>query len=98
MTTQLTNMVMAMVIGMVFGTIYFGGLWFTVQRLPEMRRQAMWMIASTVLRLSILMAGLYLAFGNQWKELLFALLGIIIVRSIMLRKISANLKSGLTTL
>lgn len=43
--------------GVVLAAVYFGGLWWTVRRLPNARRPAIVYFSSLALRLAILLSG-----------------------------------------
>lgn len=73
-------LVLAWVAGAVLGTIFFGGLWWTVRKLVSSKRPALWLLASLPLRMSIALAGFYLVSGGHWDRLLACLLGFFIAR------------------
>lgn len=73
-------LVLASVAGAVLGTIFFGGLWWTVRKLVSSKQPALWLLASLLLRTSIVLAGFYLVSGSHWGRLLACLLGFVIAR------------------
>lgn len=80
-------LIFALLAGIILGLIYFLGLWETVRRLPQARRPILWMLASLILRLAFILAGLYLIGHGHWDRLIAALIGILIVRTILVRRI-----------
>jgi F1F0 ATPase subunit 2 len=72
------------------GAFYFGGLWWTVRRLPETRRPARWSLASFLLRAAVAMAIFYaLADGNPVHWILL-LAGFTLARLVLLRRIGGR--------
>jgi len=66
--------------GMAIGTVYFAGLWWTVQRLPHARRPWLLMLGSSFLRTAFAVALLWLLSGGAWQALVAALLGFVLTR------------------
>ncbi len=66
--------------GVVLGAIFFGGLWWTVQRGVSSKQPALWFSLSLLLRTSITLAGFYLVGGSDWKRLLSCLIGFVLAR------------------
>ena len=66
--------------GIALGAVFFGGLWWTVQRAMASPRPALWFLGSGLLRMSIVLAGFYLVSGGQWKRAVACLLGFVIAR------------------
>ena len=61
--------------GLGLGAIFFGGLWWTVRKGAASRRPALWFVASLLLRLTVVLAGIYLVAGPHWDRLLLCLIG-----------------------
>jgi F1F0 ATPase subunit 2 len=78
-------LVLALVAGLLLGFIFFGGLWWTVRRGVFSKSPAIWFIGSTLLRMSIVLAGFYFVGRGDWQRLVACLLGFIIARFIVLR-------------
>ncbi len=73
--------------GMLLGMVYYGGLWLSVQRLPQLRRPALWWLASFIVRTVLAVLGFYLASGGQWQCLLVSLAGFLVTRALLVRRI-----------
>ena len=71
--------------GMLLGAVFFGGLWWTVQKGVSARQPALWFGASLLLRTGIVLAGFYFVSGAEWKRLLLCLFGFIIARIVVVR-------------
>ena len=79
------TLLLAWVAGGVLGTIFFGGLWWTVRKGVSSKRPALWFLGSLLLRMSIALAGFYFVSGGHWDRLLACLLGFVIARFIVTR-------------
>jgi F1F0 ATPase subunit 2 len=82
---ELIEIVMVLVAGMLLGALFFGGLWWTVQRGLSAKQPALWFGVSLLLRSTIVLAGFYLVAGSDWQRLLLCLLGFIIARLVVTR-------------
>lgn len=74
---------MAIVAGASLGAMFYGGLWWTVQRIATSTRPATRVVASTVLRTSAALGGFYLVAGGDWRRLLLCLLGFVLARPVV---------------
>lgn len=80
--------------GVVLGFCYFGGLWFTLRRLPGVKHQALWMLGSFILRNVLATAGFYAVIGWGWQSVLLCLAGFVCVRLLLIRRIKAPSPGG----
>ena len=85
MMNETLNLVLASVAGVLLGALFFGGLWWTVQKGVSSKRSALWFFGSLLLRMSIALAGFYFVSGGHWKRLLACLFGFIMARLIIMR-------------
>jgi len=79
------NLISALVVGFLLGAVFFGGLWWTVQRGLSSKRPAIWFFGSLLLRTSTAVAGFYFASGGHWERLLICLFGFFIARRVVIR-------------
>ena len=79
------TLVLALVAGVLLGAIFFGALWWTVQKGVSSKRSALWFFGSLLLRTSIALAGFYFIARGHWERLLVCLLGFVIARLIVTR-------------
>ena len=79
------NLVLASVAGVLLGALFFGGLWWTVQKGVSSKRSALWFFGSLLLRMSIALAGFYFVSGGHWERLLACLLGFVLARLVVTR-------------
>ena len=86
------TLMLALVAGVLLGAIFFGGLWWTVQKGVSSKRSALWFFGSLLLRTSIALAGFYFIGHGHWERLLVCLLGFVIARLIVTRLTRASEK------
>ena len=79
------GLVLALVTGVVLGVMFFGGLWWTIQKGVSSTRPALWFFGSLLLRMGIALAGFIVMARGHWERLLLCLLGFIIARHIVAR-------------
>jgi F1F0 ATPase subunit 2 len=70
---------------MLFGAVFFGGLWWAVRKGLSARQPVLWFGTSMLLRTAIVLGGFYLVAGSDWRRMLLSLLGFIIARFIVMR-------------
>ena len=76
--------------GGALGVVFFGGLWWTVQRGAASSTPARWFIGSFVLRTATVLAGFYAVGAGQPLRLLLCMLGFLLARVIVLRMTRAE--------
>jgi F1F0 ATPase subunit 2 len=69
--------------GGALGALFFGGLWWTVRRAIASPRPGVFLLASLVLRMSVLIAGFYAVAEGQWQRLVACLLGFLAARMLV---------------
>ena len=79
------RLVVPLLVGVLLGAVFFGGLWWTVQRAVSARWVALWFFASLMLRTGIVLGGFYLSCGDDWQRWLAALLGFVVARMVVTR-------------
>ena len=85
MVNENLSLALALVTGILLGAMFFGGLWWTIQRGVSSTRPALWFFGSLLLRTSIALAGFYFIARGHWERLLVCLLGFVIARLIVTR-------------
>jgi F1F0 ATPase subunit 2 len=76
---------LALVAGLVLGTVFFGGLWWTVRKGVSSKHLALWFLGSMLVRMSIVLLGFYFVGRGDWQRLVACLVGFIIARFIVMR-------------
>lgn len=75
----------ALLVGAALGAVFFGGLWWTVQRGAASQTPARWFLGSLILRTTIVLAGFHVVGAGQPVLLGLCLLGFLVARAIVLR-------------
>jgi F1F0 ATPase subunit 2 len=74
-------------IGIALGGVYFAGLWETVRKLPDAEKPVRRMALSFALRTALALTGFYLVMQGDWQRLAAALVGFLLMREILLRRL-----------
>jgi F1F0 ATPase subunit 2 len=82
----LITMLLAFVAGIAVGIFYFGGLWLTVQRLPQTNHPGLLTLVSLIIRLGVALPVFYLVMAGRWERLLVCLVGFLLVRLVLVRR------------
>ncbi len=81
-------LVLAFLAGALLGVFFFGGLWWTVQKGVTSKRPALWFLGSLLLRTCVILAGFYLVSQGHWSRLVASLLGFVIARIVVVRRLT----------
>jgi F1F0 ATPase subunit 2 len=77
-------------IGLVLGVVHFVGLWHTVKHLPDLRYPSVFLFGSSLLRISFLLTGFTLLMNGRWERISATLLGFLIAREVIVRRLARN--------
>lgn len=80
-------MTQSFLMGIGIGLIYFGGLYWSTGKIDSVKSPAFLMIASMLLRMIILLLGLYYLAQSGYQSVLAGFVGIMIVRFIMVYQV-----------
>ena len=78
----------ALLAGALLGAFFFGGLWWTVQKGISSERPALWFLGSLLLRTGVVLAGIYFVAQAHWSRLVACLLGFLIARIIVVKRLA----------
>ncbi|MEP7278596.1 MAG: ATP synthase subunit I [Bacteroidota bacterium] len=84
MMNEIPYMILSFIGGMLLGIIFFGGLWFTVNKIVASKIPALWIFVSFTFRVSIVLIGFYFIGSGNWQRLIACMLGFIIARFVVL--------------
>ncbi len=76
---------LALVTGLLFGAIFFGGLWWSVRQGVSSSHPALWFLGSALVRTSVVLVGFYFIGREHWERLLLCLFGFVIARFLVMR-------------
>ena len=85
MMSEIAQSLLAVMVGVGLGGMYFGGLWLTVRRLPHTHWPVPLLLGSMVGRIALTLVGFYLVMGGRWERLLACLAGFILARVVLVR-------------
>ena len=85
---EILRLVPALVGGMLLGAMFFGGLWWTVQKGMSSTLPALWFFSSLLLRTSLTLAGFYVISDGHWETLLVCLLGFTMARRMTVTRLT----------
>jgi F1F0 ATPase subunit 2 len=81
---------LVLIAGILLGTFFFGGLWWTVRKALTSNHPAWWFFSSTLLRMGCALAGFYFISSGDWRKLLVCLAGFFIARVVVTRLAKAT--------
>jgi F1F0 ATPase subunit 2 len=74
----------ALLAGILLGSLFFGGLWWTTRKGLTSEQPALWFVGSLLARMGLMLAGLYFVSGGDWHRTVCCLTGFIIARMTVL--------------
>jgi F1F0 ATPase subunit 2 len=87
---ELLALALALSAGVLLGVFFFGGLWWTVQKGVTSELPALWFLGSLLLRTGVILAGFYLVSQGHWSRLAMCLLGFVIARLIVVKRLTQS--------
>ncbi len=78
--SEVSTLILSLLAGLLLGAIFFGGLWWTIQRGVSSKQPAVWFLGSLLLRTMIAVTGFYFVSRGDWKRLLGCLFGFVLAR------------------
>ena len=82
--SEISALILALLAGFLLGVMFFGGLWWTIQKGVSSKQPALWFLGSLLLRTMIAVAGFYFVSRGDWRRLLGCLLGFVLARIILM--------------
>ncbi|MEP6496292.1 MAG: ATP synthase subunit I [bacterium] len=80
---DLPTIALACAAGAGLGVLFFGGLWWTVRKAVSSPLPALWFAGSLLVRMGVVLTGLYLVSSGDWKRLAACLAGFVAARTAM---------------
>ncbi len=77
---NLPTLSVALFAGVLLGAVFFGGLWWTIQRAVLSPHPALWFLLSLLLRTAITLTGFYFVSRRDWRSMLACLVGFLLAR------------------
>jgi F1F0 ATPase subunit 2 len=82
---QALPLALSILAGGMLGTMFFGGLWWTIRKSMVSAQPALWIFASLFVRMGVALTGFYFVAGMYWQRWLACLLGFFVARVIVAR-------------
>ena len=73
--------------GVLLGTFFFGGLWWTIRMGPQSEWSGLVFAGSLLLRMAVAVTGFYLVSHGEWRKLVACLAGFLLARIAVTRLI-----------
>jgi len=74
-------LILALLAGGALGTIFFGGLWWTIRGGLPSHAPALWFLASFTVRTGVVLGGFFLVTRGDWRNALACMLGFLGARA-----------------
>jgi F1F0 ATPase subunit 2 len=84
----MATLVLALLVGALLGAFFFGGLRWTVRKGVTSARPALWFLGSLLLRTALILVGFYLVSQGHWSRLAMCLLGFLIARVLVVKRLA----------
>lgn len=78
------SLTLSFAVGALLGAVFFTGLWLTVRRLPVAGNPVLLMLGSAALRLGVVLPSLALIAQESWGQLGMAVLGFLLMRTLLI--------------
>lgn len=83
--SEIMELLLFLVAGIVLGIIFFGGLWLTVKKGLRAKNSGLIFTVSFAIRMAIMLVSLYYIAQFGWKNVLACLVGLLIARVLLVR-------------
>lgn len=80
---EVMGLLPAMVVGVILGVLFFGGLWLTIHLGLRSDKTALIFTGSFILRVAITLLGFYFVGADSWQKLLVCLGGFLLARLVV---------------
>jgi F1F0 ATPase subunit 2 len=87
----------AFIEGSLLGAVFFGGLWWTIQRSISAAHAGLLFSGSLFVRTSIFVVGLYFVSQHDWRRVVACLLGFMASRIVITRLLNVQESSSINT-
>jgi len=80
---NLILVVISLPAGVLLGTIFYWGLWVTVQKGIDSKYAALWFLLSFLIRIGTAIVGFYFVSSGHWERLMLCFIGFLIARFVI---------------
>lgn len=78
-------LLLAFLVGVLVGTVFFGGLWWTIRRALPSNLAGIWFAGSFLVRTAIALAGFYVVGQGDWRRMVCSVAGFLVARLLVVR-------------
>ncbi len=78
-------LLLAALAGILLGTFFFGGLWWTIRTQLSSEWLPVWLLGGLIFRTTITLSGFFLVGRGDWRRLIACLVGFFLARVFVLR-------------
>ena len=82
---ETVSLLLALLAGISFGILFFGGLWFTVRKGFNSKSPSLIFMGRVIFRLAIVVGGFYYVGAGSWQRMLLCLVGFLVARMVITR-------------
>ncbi len=82
---EIISIPLTLLAGIILGTFFFLGLWWTIKKSVSVKTPAIWFFSSLIVRLGVVLIGFYFVSHNHWERMLLCLIGFLIARVFITR-------------
>jgi len=93
---DLFTLAAVLLVGLLLGGFFFGGLHWTVGRGLSSERPALWFLGSWLVRMTVVLGGFYLVSDGRWERFLACTAGFFIARVLTIRLTRPAVKPGIS--
>ncbi len=80
---EILSLTLSVITGISLGVIFFGGLWWTIEKGIKSKRPGFWFSGSFLLRTGIILFGFSFIGKGHWQRMIACLLGFMMARVIV---------------
>jgi F1F0 ATPase subunit 2 len=91
---EIPVMILSLSIGTLFGLFYFGGLWLTLQHLSQSKQPSIIAVVSFAVRSVVCLFGFYLISGSGLEMLAVSLVGFLLSKFVLIRRLGLTAYAG----
>jgi F1F0 ATPase subunit 2 len=88
--SEIIRLILALLAGVLLGSLFFGGLWWTINRSLVSAQPAVLILGSFMLRTLVTVAGFYVALHAGWQSLVACMVGFLVARIVVTRFIAVR--------
>ena len=86
--TETLCLMLALVTGLALGAMFFGGLWWTVQKGVSSQQPGLWFLGSLLLRTGVILVGFYFVSHGHLSRFGLCLFGFVVARVILVKRLT----------